>query len=297
MVTPEQESEKEAIRQLVELEAQRILRGALSHQADQFHEQMKLQVDQVRLNKEFIGSFARTVAIAFFGILIIAGVILQWVLGAQLDTTIARYGIDEKFTQTIDSTIGLTLSEKRTEFESELDTIKKSISDQIKTDAEEQVRSNAEQTIRDTVTKNIQQIQLGEVEEFLSTLLPSGAVMAFNGRCPEEQGWQPFTEAEGRFILGVGKGQRDGIFSLGTLGGQETHKLTIEEIPSHSHNTMGKGDNTWFLGIVGPPTHQGLRTGTFLDNDNYLYKTSTEGGNQAHNNMPPFIALYFCQKE
>ncbi|MGP1255239.1 MAG: hypothetical protein ACTS10_12555 [Kiloniellales bacterium] len=120
---------------------------------------------------------------------------------------------------------------------------------------------------------------------------PVGAVVAFNAvSCPE--GWSPLTLAEGRVV--VGTGVADGqAYALGDTGGSALHQLTIDEMPSHSHptdhgllasdqtNTQGLGDSWW--------RHPG--TGT-----DYMVTGTSVGGDQPHENRPPYFALLYCQK-
>ncbi|MEQ9406774.1 MAG: tail fiber protein [Fuerstiella sp.] len=84
---------------------------------------------------------------------------------------------------------------------------------------------------------------------------------------------------------------------LGSRGGQERVTLTIQEMPSHSHdlqnNTIDEDSNLSEGGgnVLGesPNTfHAGPGTGV-------LGPTSTQnrGGSQSHENMPPFLALNF----
>lgn len=72
---------------------------------------------------------------------------------------------------------------------------------------------------------------------------------------------------------------------LGSTGGEEEHVLTRDEIPNHTHgykytgqsNTVGTGA----IKIVDPSGTSNAYTGT---------STSNCGG-QAHNNMPPYLAV------
>ena len=74
-----------------------------------------------------------------------------------------------------------------------------------------------------------------------------------------------------RFIMGS-----DG-YSIAEYAGEESHTLTINEMPSHAHNYWNTNGATW--GYQGPgPNKIGI-----------LEPTSYEGGNQAHNNMPPYF--------
>ena len=55
--------------------------------------------------------------------------------------------------------------------------------------------------------------------------VPSGAVMAFNlSSCPD--GWSPFTEANGRFIMGSQGNLRE-------KGGNSEINLRIDQLPPH----------------------------------------------------------------
>lgn len=91
-----------------------------------------------------------------------------------------------------------------------------------------------------------------------------------------------------RFIYG-GDGTNNGA-----TGGEASVTLKTEHIPAHSHNfyldTTKKGvatdSGTWFVdaGTMGEKITGIPRT------------TEPTGGNQAHNNMPPYYTLAFIMK-
>lgn len=91
--------------------------------------------------------------------------------------------------------------------------------------------------------------------------------------------WQ---RIEGRFLLGADSGH-----TAGSTGGEEEHTLTVGEMPSHSHsfpvNSIPSG--TMIYTIDGS-------AGTEVD----TFSASSAGGNQPHNNMPPYVAVYIWKR-
>lgn len=83
-----------------------------------------------------------------------------------------------------------------------------------------------------------------------------------------------------KFVLGAGNS-----YSVGAIGGETTHTLTIGEMPSHSHSiSYSRHGGT------------GQTTSAEFGGGNYTEDTSTEGGGAAHNNMPPYYALCYIQR-
>jgi microcystin-dependent protein len=96
---------------------------------------------------------------------------------------------------------------------------------------------------------------------------------------------------QGRAPMHMGSGH-----TLGELGGEQAHTLSISEIPTHTHTLQAS------------PTDgdQVIATNNYLGPVNQLYGTpanltslipseiSTVGGSQAHLNMQPFLTLSFC---
>ena len=83
----------------------------------------------------------------------------------------------------------------------------------------------------------------------------------------------------------------------GTIGGEATHTLTANEMPNHRHTTNGVA----FLN----PSQDSANAYTAMRSTNLsdltpsggeLPTTSYVGGGQAHNNMPPYLAVYMWKR-
>jgi microcystin-dependent protein len=131
-------------------------------------------------------------------------------------------------------------------------------------------------------------------------------------------------QVKGRFLYALEDGQ-----SVGETGGEKSHTLTTAETPSHTHtrgsmeiygdlifrpttaslnlvatnsatNAFGytpDGGTNWGNAVVCEGT-SGIPT-DFVDfkaSRNWTGETSSVGGNQAHNNMPPYLAVYVFKR-
>ena len=104
-------------------------------------------------------------------------------------------------------------------------------------------------------------------------------------------------DLRGKFIMGSGSnlnnnGNQGGstTYSIGNTGGEYSHTLTIGEMPSHNH----KKGNYKVLADAGT-RHNEYRTGTGSNPGGTWQSLYTEhtGGNGAHENRPPYIAVNY----
>lgn len=110
-----------------------------------------------------------------------------------------------------------------------------------------------------------------------STLDTEAKVKAFYGGTS-------WTAIEGVFLLGTSSAH-----AIGSTGGEETHTLTITEMPSHSHG-VNSGATVFANGGANDVSQvTGSRTYTYLSINN-------TGGGQAHNNMPPYKTVYIWER-
>lgn len=95
--------------------------------------------------------------------------------------------------------------------------------------------------------------------------------------------------------------------SLGDETGAETHSLTNDELPAHSHQVTATGDQGTDSSIDDMPMDRGMNTfasqsrgGTPYYSDTGALLTmhdstvSNTGGSGAHNNMQPGLVVSFC---
>ena len=124
-------------------------------------------------------------------------------------------------------------------------------------------------------------------------LYPVGSIyMSVNSTNPSNYFGGTWEQIKDTFLLACGD-----TYVNGTTGGEATHKLTIEEMPSHNHSY-----NQWlFNGGSASGVHYGYgwqaNTGMmFNDMPSEWGNIGNTGGNQPHNNMPPYLAVYVWKR-
>ncbi|EFM10883.1 Tail Collar domain protein [Paenibacillus curdlanolyticus YK9] len=85
---------------------------------------------------------------------------------------------------------------------------------------------------------------------------------------------------------------------LGTVGGEESHTLTLNEMPAHTHNVSASTVDatskapqgmTWAV-----PGNKANSFATTIDKYMSGEAIGTTGGSQPHNNMQPYLTLNYC---
>jgi len=104
-------------------------------------------------------------------------------------------------------------------------------------------------------------------------------------------------DLQGRSIIGQGSGSGLTPRSVGDFGGEETHVLALSEIASHTHTDTGHTHttgNSIILGTSAPPPLDALGPNPIPANTGSgSANLTSEGGDGAHENMHPFLALVY----
>ena len=133
-----------------------------------------------------------------------------------------------------------------------------------------------------------------KASDLLDILYPVGSIYMnyANSTSPASTLGGSWTRIYNKFLVGAGSS-----YTIGSEGGEEFHQLTTAEIPNHTHNTNVR------LQWVDSPVSNSLNF-TWASSPANLHVlggnegpwTSGVGGGQAHNNMPPYRAVWMWRR-
>lgn len=123
----------------------------------------------------------------------------------------------------------------------------------------------------------------------LSDVYPVGSIyMSVNATNPSTLFGGTWEQIKDRFLLAAGT-----TYAAGSTGGAATHTLTANEMPAHNH----KAATGYFMSTsetASPGTVQNFNSGSYK---RYAMSTTANtGGGKAHNNMPPYLAVYVWKR-
>lgn len=118
-------------------------------------------------------------------------------------------------------------------------------------------------------------------QEIFKAVYPVGSIyLSYNHTSPAELFGGSWVRISNCFLWAV-----DDEGTIGITGGERTHTLTVNEMPSHTHYLYNENSNSSESAnyeIFYKPTAKGY-AGTL--------KTQPAGGGAAHNNMPPYMQV------
>ena len=125
-------------------------------------------------------------------------------------------------------------------------------------------------------------------------IYPIGSIyMSINSVNPEQLFGGVWEQIKDRFLLASGDNH-----IAGTIGGEEKHTLTYDEMPSHMHhieyNGTQVGTNISTTGWYSRPVVN--MEDSKLTRDIPTLYTGYAGGSQPHNNMPPYLTVYMWKR-
>ena len=136
----------------------------------------------------------------------------------------------------------------------------------------------------------------------LERVYPIGSIyMSIEDKNPTELFGGEWEQLKDRFLLGAGD-----IYTAGETGGEAKVALTKEELPEHNHASYEQAygaigwdgwDKTFSSGTLKHNINDGSHTVFEATGGAALsLATSFTGGGQAHNNMPPYLAVYMWKR-
>lgn len=97
---------------------------------------------------------------------------------------------------------------------------------------------------------------------------------------------------ENKFLRGSGTDADGNTLSVGDTGGEETHTLTIEEMPAHSHGYVSNSFNTTMAGSGSNSVVSGINSAGAT--------TGTTGGSGGSANpfsiLPPYLVVIYWKR-
>lgn len=137
-------------------------------------------------------------------------------------------------------------------------------------------------------------------KKLIDYIYPVGSIyISINATSPSNLFGGSWTQLKDRFLIGAG-----GSYSVNNTGGETSHKLTVAEMPSHNHS-FKDGSHTFLWGqnktnnvyLNNASAVAGKTPGnSAMTSQNIWNSTNSSGNTSAHNNMPPYLAVYMWKR-
>ncbi len=159
---------------------------------------------------------------------------------------------------------------------------------------------------------------ISQLNTHLTELFPIGSIIQSTTLDTEAKviaiyGGKTWSKIEGRFLLG-----QSSSYAINSTGGEATHELTVAEMPAHGHPVsiyhVNAGTTDYYKTYASDGTSTLTNQSGVGLNGSYIYGWSNAyksagngwgdhggnaisiGGNNTHNNMPPYKAIYIWER-
>lgn len=131
----------------------------------------------------------------------------------------------------------------------------------------------------DKIAKEIQ----ASYSSILNLVYPVGSIyISTNLVSPGTLFGGTWIQIKDTFLLSAGD-----TYAAGTTGGEAEHTLTVDEMPSHNHNFKATANAIASGSNYSRMASDGKETGSVI---------VAAGGDQPHNNMPPYLTVYMWKR-
>ena len=152
-------------------------------------------------------------------------------------------------------------------------------------------------------------LTLGEEQVYPVPYMPIGTIyMNRHNVDPSKLFGGEWERLEDMFLIGASE-----LYPAGTTGGEAEHILKEEEMPKHTHTTSTTGEHNHNVGFkehrIPTANYSGssdyarkrdaaadTRGLITYDDGTHVHILSETGGNVAHNNIPPYKAVYMWER-
>lgn len=120
---------------------------------------------------------------------------------------------------------------------------------------------------------------------------PVGSIyLSVNNTSPAELFGGTWERLKDCFLLAAGD-----TYAAGSTGGEAQHKLTVDEMPKHNHyiakGSLNTDVGTQFDEYSAHQVESSIQEGMY-----WTAYTTNVGGDNPHNNMPPYLAVYMWKR-
>lgn len=140
------------------------------------------------------------------------------------------------------------------------------------------------------------------IADLYDAIFPIGQII-IKGDDADYSNWLGFTwerTAVGKVLVGYDNKDTD-FNTIGKTGGEKEHTLTIDEMPSHSHDmdeeSYGGGGYKNKMGVRQDGGGSSHLIPQYAQTTSYsTYKPTYTGGGQAHNNIQPYQVVAYWKR-